>query len=66
MRQMGCIAGALSFSEYAIGLAAAGFTDVTVTPTHAVADGMHSAIIIATKPASATSCGDYTLHDRIA
>ena len=63
---VGCIAGALSFSEYAIGLAAAGFIDVTVTPTHAVADGMHSAIIKATKPASATSCGDYTLHDRIA
>ena len=63
---VGCIAGALSFSEYAIGLAAAGFTDVTVTPTHAVADGMHSAIIKATKPASATSCGDYALHDRIA
>lgn len=63
---VGCIAGALSFSEYAIGLAAAGFTDVTVTPTHAVADGMHSAIIKATKPASATSCGDYPLHDRIA
>lgn len=62
---VGCIAGALSFSEYADGLARIGFTDVTVTPTHAVADGMHSAIIKAVKPATATSCDD-TLVDRIA
>ena len=47
---VGCIAGALSFSEYVDGLRAAGLTDVTVTATHAVADGMHSAIIRATKP----------------
>ncbi|HEY9438453.1 MAG TPA: arsenite S-adenosylmethyltransferase, partial [Streptomyces sp.] len=47
---VGCIAGALSFSEYRQGLEAAGFTDVTITPTHAVADGMHSAIVRATKP----------------
>lgn len=48
---VGCIAGALSFSEYARGLAHAGFTDVEITPTATVADGMHSAIIRATKPA---------------
>jgi SAM-dependent methyltransferase len=48
---VGCIAGALSMSEYRAGLAAAGFADVTVTPTHQVADGMHSAIIRARKPA---------------
>ena len=47
---VGCIAGALTFAEYRAGLAAIGFTDVQVTPTHAVADGMHSAIIRATKP----------------
>src|SRR4051812_11743496 len=35
---VGCIAGALSISEYRDGLAAAGFTDVTVTLTHPVAD----------------------------
>jgi SAM-dependent methyltransferase len=52
---VGCIAGALSFSEYVEGLAAVGFIDVSVTPTHAVADGMHSAIIKATKPADAPS-----------
>jgi arsenite methyltransferase len=48
---VGCIAGALSFGEYAGGLAAAGFNDVTISPTHEVADGMHSAIIRAVKPA---------------
>jgi SAM-dependent methyltransferase len=46
---VGCIAGALSFSEYEQGLEAAGFVDVTVTPTHPVADGMHSAIVKATR-----------------
>jgi len=46
----GCIAGALSFDEFRAGLEAAGLIDVSVTPTHAVADGLHSAIIKATKP----------------
>ncbi|MGW7406135.1 arsenite methyltransferase [Streptomyces sp. NPDC054833] len=46
----GCIAGALSFAEYRAGLQAAGFTDITITPTHPVADGMHSAIVRAVKP----------------
>ncbi|HEX2142138.1 MAG TPA: arsenite methyltransferase [Candidatus Limnocylindria bacterium] len=50
---VGCIAGALSFSEYRTGLEAVGLTDIAVTPTHAVADGMHSAIIKATKPLDA-------------
>jgi SAM-dependent methyltransferase len=48
---VGCIAGALSVGEYERGLRAAGFTDVEITPTHEVADGMHSAIIRAVKPA---------------
>jgi SAM-dependent methyltransferase len=47
---VGCIAGALSFGEYESGLRAAGFEDVSVTPTHPVADGMHSAIVKASKP----------------
>jgi ubiquinone/menaquinone biosynthesis C-methylase UbiE len=47
----GCIAGALSVSEYESQLAAAGFVDVSVTFTHDVADGLHGAIIRATKPA---------------
>jgi arsenite methyltransferase len=42
---VGCIAGALSKSEYEEGLRASGFEDVSVTFTHRVADGMHSAII---------------------
>ncbi|MEU9474157.1 arsenite methyltransferase [Streptomyces sp. NPDC048191] len=46
---VGCIAGALSFAEYRAGLEAAGFTDIEITPTHSVADGMHSAIVRATK-----------------
>ncbi|WP_030993279.1 arsenite methyltransferase [Streptomyces sp. NRRL WC-3744] len=47
---VGCIAGALSFAEYRAGLEAAGFTDVQITPTHPVADGMHSAVVRAVKP----------------
>jgi arsenite methyltransferase len=47
---VGCIAGALSTGEYEAGLKAAGFVDVSITLTHAVADGMHSAIVKATKP----------------
>jgi SAM-dependent methyltransferase len=49
----GCIAGALSKEEYLAGLEAAGFEDVSVTFTHQVADGMHSAIVKATKPLDA-------------
>ncbi len=48
-----CIAGALSRAEYLDGLAAAGFTDGSVTFTHEAAPGMHSAIIRAVKPATA-------------
>jgi len=51
---VGCIAGALSVSEFRAGLEAVGLTDISVTPTHAVADGMSSAIIKATKPVAAT------------
>jgi arsenite methyltransferase len=47
---VGCIAGALSRTEYLDGLAAAGFVDVDVTFTHEAAPGMHAAIIRATKP----------------
>jgi hypothetical protein len=45
----GCIAGALSRSEYVAGLEAAGFEDVSVEFTHEVADGMHGAIVKAVK-----------------
>jgi arsenite methyltransferase len=50
---VGCITGALSCSEYEAGLAAAGFEQVSVAFTHQVGDGLHSAIIKATKPAAA-------------
>jgi arsenite methyltransferase len=46
----GCVAGALSITEFASGLESVGLADVTVKPTHAVADGMMSAIVQATKP----------------
>jgi arsenite methyltransferase len=52
---VGCIAGALSKAEYEAGLASAGFTGVSVTFTHQVGDGLHSAIIRATRPADATA-----------
>ena len=48
----GCIAGALSVTEYTAGLTAGGFTDVSVTFTHVVADGLHGAIVRARKPAA--------------
>jgi arsenite methyltransferase len=48
----GCIAGALSHSEYLDMLAAAGFADASITITHDAVEGMHSAIIRATKTSS--------------
>jgi SAM-dependent methyltransferase len=50
---VGCIAGALSFSEYEAGLREAGLTDISLSTTHSVTDGMQSVIIRATKPADA-------------
>jgi ubiquinone/menaquinone biosynthesis C-methylase UbiE len=47
---VGCIAGALSRQEYLDDLTSAGFTNATVRFTHQTADGMHSAIVQATKP----------------
>jgi arsenite methyltransferase len=47
---VGCVAGALSEREYRTGLEAAGLVDVELRFTHRVADGMHSAIVRATKP----------------
>jgi arsenite methyltransferase len=52
---VGCIAGALTKTEYEAQLAAAGFTDISVTFTHPVGDGLHSAIIKATRPADTTA-----------
>jgi arsenite methyltransferase len=47
----GCIAGALSISEFRDGLTNVGLADVEVQPTHLVADSMHSAIVRASLPA---------------
>jgi arsenite methyltransferase len=46
----GCIAGAPSVAEYRDGLARAGFSAIAITPTHRVADSVHSAIIRAVRP----------------
>src|SRR4030095_16899199 len=46
---VGCSAGALSRAEYAVGLAVAGFEQVSVVYTHQVGDGLYSAIIKAIK-----------------
>jgi SAM-dependent methyltransferase len=47
-----CLAGALSVREYEAGLHNAGFVNVSVTFTHEVADGLHGAIVRASKPAA--------------
>ncbi|MCK2219422.1 arsenite methyltransferase [Actinomadura sp. ATCC 31491] len=52
-----CVAGALSFTEYREGLAAAGFTGITITPTGGVADRLHSALVRAVKPPAAPAAG---------
>ncbi len=54
---VGCIAGALSESEYVAGLEAAGFEDVSVEFTHEVADGMHGAIVRAVKTSDPVAKG---------
>jgi arsenite methyltransferase len=61
---VGCIAGALSKTEYEAGLAAAGFADISVAFTHQVGDGLHSAIITATRPADTTAAADAPMATR--
>jgi SAM-dependent methyltransferase len=48
---VGCVAGALSKTEYEAGLASAGFERISVEFTHEVADGMHGAIVKAVRSA---------------
>jgi SAM-dependent methyltransferase len=52
---VGCIAGALTVGEYEAGLEAAGLENVSVEFTRQVADGMHSAIVKATKGRESTA-----------
>ncbi|HEX4518097.1 MAG TPA: arsenite methyltransferase [Gaiellaceae bacterium] len=54
---VGCIAGALSATEYETGLEAAGFEQVSVAFTHEVADGLHGAIVKAVKTLEPASRG---------
>jgi SAM-dependent methyltransferase len=60
---VGCIAGALSQTEYETQLAEAGFSEVSVTFTHQVGEGVHSAIIKATRPADATAAPTATRRE---
>jgi SAM-dependent methyltransferase len=46
---VGCIAGALSKSEFEAGLEAAGFEEISVEFAYEAADGMHGAIVKAVK-----------------
>jgi arsenite methyltransferase len=52
----GCIAGALTEAEFRQTLAAAGFDEIEIRPTHQVHEHASSAIIRARKPASSTCC----------
>jgi SAM-dependent methyltransferase len=52
----GCIAGALSQSEYLLLLTVAGFAHPSVEFTHEVADGLHGAIVRAVKPSGDGGC----------
>jgi arsenite methyltransferase len=49
---VGCIAGALSVTEYRHGLVDAGFTGVEIVFTQQAAHGIHSAIVRASKPSA--------------
>jgi len=47
---VGCIAGALSVTEFVDGLEAVGLEDVSVTLTHQILDGVHGAVVRARRP----------------
>jgi L-amino acid N-acyltransferase YncA/SAM-dependent methyltransferase len=51
-QRIGCVAGALPVAEYQELLAAAGFAGTRITLTADHGDGVHSAIVQATKPAA--------------
>jgi ubiquinone/menaquinone biosynthesis C-methylase UbiE len=53
-RRVGCVAGVLTIGEYRSLLLAAGFVGTSITATIRHGDGIHSAIIQATKPANTT------------
>jgi arsenite methyltransferase len=49
-QRVGCLNGTLTQPEYRDLLLAAGFTAISITPTHQAEPGLHSAIIQAAKP----------------
>jgi ubiquinone/menaquinone biosynthesis C-methylase UbiE len=51
-QRVGCLNGALTQHQYAELLRAAGFTGISVTPTHLAEPGLHSAIVQAVRPAA--------------
>jgi arsenite methyltransferase len=51
----GCVAGALSFSEYEAGLGAAGLTGVSIQVTQSSGNGINSVIVRATRSADAAA-----------
>lgn len=53
-----CVAGALSEGEYRDLLQETGFHDVSVAVTHEIGDGIHGAIVHATKPLLAEHLGN--------
>jgi arsenite methyltransferase len=48
--RVGCLAGALTFDEYRHLLSEAGFAGITITSTFEFGEGIHSAIVRATRP----------------
>jgi hypothetical protein len=51
-QRAGCISGTLTAPRYRGMLQAAGFSAITITPTHPAGGGVHSAIIQAARPAA--------------
>jgi len=51
-QRVGCLNGALSQCQYSDLLQAAGFTGISITPTHQAEPGLHSAIVQAVRPAA--------------
>jgi len=48
-RRVGCLNGALTQRQYAELLQTAGFTGISITPTHQAEPGLHAAIVQAAK-----------------